>query len=70
MTGNAVLPRTKKVERDLTYEVVIYNSTLCGEAEEVLGTFLTVEEAYRTVLTSLDDIDEDGVECEEFEHKT
>lgn len=70
MTGNAVLPRTKQVERDITYEVVIYNSTLYGEAEEVLGTFLTVEEAHRTVLTSLDDIDEDGVECGEFELKT
>lgn len=60
----------KQVERDITYKVVIYNNALYRQAVQVVGTFITVEEAYRTPLNSLDDIDEDGTECGGFEHKT
>lgn len=69
-TGNAVLAWTNNFERETVYVVIRYNSTLYGEAEDVLGTFLTVEEANQAVLTSLDDIDEGEVEWEEFEQRT
>ncbi len=58
MTGNAVLLRGKHVKEETIYVVIRYNSTMFGEAEETLGTFLSMEEANQAVLVSLDDVDD------------